>query len=493
MNDKEKDNIQDSSSEKPQADKFSPVEDFSIEHLPDETPKVSIAKKKNAVLLIGVIVIFLAIMFTLFTKNQEKQAAKNVVKTELDEMKPENMAAGEKPAGGSTETVSPSAASIGSSPTINPLQVRQQSQVQETLPPPPTLPPVVNPSSIYIRDQENVETPTLSAPPAASLGAFGERYTRARERLPEVVPTQSSDMPLGDDGLVNINSMDPQAQAAIDAEKQARINANMFVISGTDTGGQDGTAPATDEYTLAESSASFSEVGVRKDLERVILQGKVMEAVLETAINTDLPGKLRGIISRDVYSEDGRRVVIPKGSRLIGSYSTEVKFGQARVFVIWTRIIRPDGIDAVLDGSEDLIAVDSLGRTGVYGDLDNRFFEIFGSSILLSTITVAFAVAADAASGSDSSTTTTTSSGTSTSGSGASTTTTSDPVSEGVRSAITKVGSDTASIATQMFNNTPRITVDQGTRIKIFVNKDILFPPSYFFTGTNTNGVQIMN
>jgi type IV secretory pathway VirB10-like protein len=71
-----------------------------------------------------------------------------------------------------------------------------------------------------------------------------------------------------------------------------------------------------------------------------------------------------------------------------------------------------------------------------------------------------------------------------------STTSTSDPVSEGVSSAITKVGSDTANIASQMFNNTPRITVDQGTRIKIFVNKDILFPPSYFFTGKNLEELQ---
>jgi type IV secretion system protein VirB10 len=491
MTDKEKENLQNSPEQNKQPNQFSPVEDFSFEDLPDETPKVSIAKKKNAVLLIGFIVIFLVIMFTLFTKNQEKQAAKNVVKTELDEMRPENMPAGEKPRGGSTEVVSPSAASVGASPTINPLQARQQAQVQETLPPPPTLPPVVNPSSIYIRDIDNSSSPSLNAPPAASLDAFGQRYTRARERLPEVEPRQSVDLGLGGEGLSDIDSIDPQTQAALDSERQARINANMFVISGTDSGGQDGTAPVEDEYTLAESSAGFSEVGVRKDLERVILQGKVMEAVLETAINTDLPGKLRGIISRDVYSEDGRRVVIPKGSRLIGSYSTEVRFGQARVFVIWTRIIRPDGIDAVLDGSEDLIAVDSLGRTGVYGDLDNRFFEIFGSSILLSTLTVAFAVAADAAAGTDSTTTTTTNS--STIGAGASTTTTSDPVADGVRSAITKVGSDTANIASQMFNNTPRITVDQGTRIKIFVNKDILFPPSYFFSGNSNNGVQIMN
>lgn len=489
MSDKEKDNMEVPNLEESQKkNNFSPVEDFSIDDLPDETPKVSIAKKKNAVLLIGVIVIFLAIMFTLFTKNQEKQAVKNVVKTEVDEMKPENMPAGSKPGGTAANSVSASAASIGSSPTLNPLQARQ-AQVQETLPPPPTLPPVVNPSSIYIPEQENTTATSLSAPPAASLGAFGERYTKARDRLPEVLPQQSTDMGLGEDGLVDVNAVDQQAQAAIDADRQARISANMFVISGTDGGGQDGTAPVADEYTLQESSAASSEVGVRKDLERVILQGKIIEGVLETAINTDLPGKLRGIISRDVYSEDGRRVVIPKGSRLIGSYSTQVKFGQARVYVIWSRVIRPDGIDAVLDGSE---AVDSLGRTGVYGDLDNRFFEIFGSSILLSTLTVAFAVAADAATGSDSSSTTTTTNN-STTTAGSSTTSTSDPVSEGVSSAITKVGSDTANIASQMFNNTPRITVDQGTRIKIFVNKDILFPPSYFFTGKNISGVQMMN
>ena len=59
---------------------------------------------------------------------------------------------------------------------------------------------------------------------------------------------------------------------------------------------------------------------------------------------SDLPGFTRAVVSRDVMSFDGKTVLIPRGSRLIGQYKSGVAMGASRVFVIWTRVIRPDGV-----------------------------------------------------------------------------------------------------------------------------------------------------
>src|SRR3989338_2580486 len=112
--------------------------------------------------------------------------------------------------------------------------------------------------------------------------------------------------------------------------------------------------------------------------QNVVAQGKLLTAVLETAINTELPGFVRAIVSRDVYGEAGNEVLISRGSRLFGSYSSEVVRGQGRVQINWTRLIRPDGIDLALSSS----ASDQFGRAGLQGDVDNRYGSIIAGSLL---------------------------------------------------------------------------------------------------------------
>ncbi len=144
-----------------------------------------------------------------------------------------------------------------------------------------------------------------------------------------------------------------------------------------------------------------------------IAQGKIVDAVLETAVNTDLPGEMRAIVSRDVFAESGRQIMIPKGSRLIGTYNTSVARGQARVMIIWTRLIRPDGLDIAIGSG----GVDALGRAGVEGSVDNKYAEIFSAAMLTSVLDIGVAVAVDALSNQGS--TTTNANGTTSSGSAA--------------------------------------------------------------------------
>ena len=111
-------------------------------------------------------------------------------------------------------------------------------------------------------------------------------------------------------------------------------------------------------------------------------QGTVISAILETGINSDLPGFARAVVSRDISGFDGSTVVIPRGSRLIGEYKSGVANGQSRAFVIWSRLLTPDGVSINL-GSP---GADRLGRGGLEGKTDTHFFQRFGAAILLSVI-----------------------------------------------------------------------------------------------------------
>ncbi len=119
-----------------------------------------------------------------------------------------------------------------------------------------------------------------------------------------------------------------------------------------------------------------------------IVSGEFLHAVLETAIQSDLPGMVRAIISKPVYAYTGDTALIPAGSRLIGQYSSTVLQGQNRVFVIWNRVILPNGVSAQLNSP----GVDPLGVAGQGADnVNTHFFARFGEASLLSIMGAAAA------------------------------------------------------------------------------------------------------
>ncbi len=113
-----------------------------------------------------------------------------------------------------------------------------------------------------------------------------------------------------------------------------------------------------------------------------VTEGTLIPAILETAINTDVPGFVRAVVSQDVRSFDGKRILVPRSSRLIGQYQAGVQQGQRRAYVIWTRLIRPDGASVNLASP----AIGFDGTTGLEGDVNSHFFKRFGSGLLLSVI-----------------------------------------------------------------------------------------------------------
>ncbi|MFK5977546.1 MAG: TrbI/VirB10 family protein [Rhizobiaceae bacterium] len=188
-----------------------------------------------------------------------------------------------------------------------------------------------------------------------------------------------------------------RASAAALFDKQ--VHSKMLVGESKGGSGAIGVAqgilpPAQNgqEYELSANEAFLKDSTKRKYeavvaqkipfMSNTIVEGTFIHAALETAIDSSLPGSIRAVVIMDVYSMDGRAVLMPKGTRLIGTYSSITSLAQKRTLVVWTRAITPDGLSFEMAAAGS----DSLGRSGLTGKVDTHFFARFGSAALISVV-----------------------------------------------------------------------------------------------------------
>lgn len=205
---------------------------------------------------------------------------------------------------------------------------------------------------------------------------------------------------------------------------------------------------------LAEASNSKAEhvyASYLRPLPYIVGQGKYIFATLSTAINSDLPGPIEAVVSQDVYGEQGRKVLIPRGSKLIGEYKSGLVNHQSRLFVVWTRIKEPNGVDVQV-GSP---GTDTLGRAGLTGYIDNHYMARYLSATLIAIIGAGAAT------------------------SGVSSTDQFNSTAfyrQNISQALTTQASDSLS---QNMNIPPTINKPQGEPVIVFVNRDLDFSRIY--------------
>jgi type IV secretion system protein VirB10 len=237
------------------------------------------------------------------------------------------------------------------------------------------------------------------------------------------------------------------------------------VLSGG--GANTGATDANSVFAASVGSSPVAKVAATRitEMSRTIAQGRIIHATLETALNTDLPAPIRAIVSRDTYGEAGTVPLIPKGSRLIGQYNTSLLAGQTRVFVVWTRVIRPDGVDIMI-GSP---GVDQIGQAGFAGQVDSKFQQTFARAFVASIMNIGLAIGADEITEDPVSSTTST-------GTNSTTESTSNAATEATTEALEKLGGVTDTFLQRFMGIQPTILVDQGTPVNVLVNKDLVFP-----------------
>jgi type IV secretion system protein VirB10 len=287
-------------------------------------------------------------------------------------------------------------------------------------------------------------------------------------------------VPVIDDREARRLAEEEKRRLAEEARRQAALRSGMVIFDsgsqgeGSLAGGTErGVAlrvegPETDPNRAFMARASVSDVEVARAtknnrIDALIPQGTMIRGVLETAIQSDLPGMVRAMTSEDVYSFDGRRVLIPKGTMLTGEYRSGLSRGQTRILVAWTRMLRADGVSVSL-GS---YGTDGLGRSGLSGDVDNRYPERFGSAILLSVVGGVSSFVAGLNSEGQ----------TAYAGGGSYI---QQQAQSQAQQTIAQTMSDLANQALRdSINIPPTIHVDQGTRIMVFVRRDLDFSAFY--------------
>jgi type IV secretion system protein VirB10 len=113
------------------------------------------------------------------------------------------------------------------------------------------------------------------------------------------------------------------------------------------------------------------------------MAGTVIPAMLVTAMNSDMPGEILAQVSRNIFDSQQKHLLIPRGTRVIGRYDSQVALGQSRVLIAWTRLILPDGRSISLPG---LPTKDLRGASGVRSQVDNHYARLYGQAVMLSII-----------------------------------------------------------------------------------------------------------
>ena len=227
------------------------------------------------------------------------------------------------------------------------------------------------------------------APPTAAvrntLPALTIINNETPSNAPEDSPPPTAPPPPPAEVIKTSDSKEPSPEELL---RQRRLSGNL--IDG------EGSRPPSDQPSASSASAQGGDLqqkmqplrleaamaGKLGDRHYLLTQGSMIDCVLETRMITTQPGMTACYVTRDIYSANGRVVLVDRGSKIIGHYQGGITQGQARIFVLWSRIETPKGIIINLDSP----GTGSLGEGGVGGYVDTHFWERFGGAILLSLV-----------------------------------------------------------------------------------------------------------
>lgn len=200
---------------------------------------------------------------------------------------------------------------------------------------------------------------------------------------------------------------------------------------------------------LKPLSTGDRSASVIKDRNLTMAKGTFIECLLETRVDTTVPGMTSCVIPRDIYSENGKVLLVEKGSKVVGEYQGSVENGLNRIFVLWTRIKTPNGVLIGLDSP----STDFLGGAGMTGKINNHWFKRFGSALMFSMVQDGFSYLANK--------------GVSNNG-GVIYQNSQESADKIIEEAMKATG-----------NIPPTLTKNQGERIGIFVGRDLYFGDVY--------------
>ena len=251
-----------------------------------------------------------------------------------------------------------------------PQPVQPVSTVQQ--PPDPT-PEQKRLAAAYEREMQAVAAPTTIQSGSGLQGSAASPYGTA-------MAAASADSPT--DGLQGLLKKVSNSGSSIGTPSPSRGN-NYNRQNGQPDKERflaQARASKMDDYLNSTRTTPVSKYEIKA--------GWDIPAVLEQALNSDLPGEIRALVAENVYdTATGRYLLIPQGSRLVGIYDSHVGYGQNGVQIVWNRLIFPDASSIDLDG---MVGQDASGAAGLRGKVDNHMKRLIGYAILSSVLTAGF-------------------------------------------------------------------------------------------------------
>lgn len=422
---------------------------------------VKTANNKPLIVILGLVMAFIVIMMLVMIKRSEvnqteaKQASESVRDSGLDKAK--NLS---------------SQYADGVVLPQPPVEEKEEKEDEEDLPvlvqalaqEEPVLPTLDEsfdlppPDPLLLEIKENKQALMVAAISAPSGIPFGQKIEKTARSTQAQAPNDAESL---------------QAIASIDAEiaslgqndsatLQQQIDSMNAMLDG---GSSKSTVYAEKSFSEKLSAPAnkdweLGNVKQRPTSKYVIRTGFVIPAILISAINSDLPNQITAQVSQNVYdTATGKHLLIPQGSKLVGSYSSQVQFGQRRVLVAWQRIIYPDG--AALDiGS--MPSGDAMGRAGMGDQVNNHWWRVFSNALLMSAISAGATLSQDQASGNGINDGRTQRAG--------------DAMSQALGQ---QLGQTTSQMIQKNLNISPTLEIRSGFRFNIFTTKDITFTKPY--------------
>ena len=274
----------------------------------------------------------------------------------------------------------------------------------------PPLPPSVNTSD----PSENPDIAHIRMLKRQQL----EEAIKAKTNVNSIAPRSSGSSPdsintgapkTREEMLAKLASVRQQIDANLREDSTAAYHARLAQLRQGRGAGLDGRSDVTGEfrddgtprllnddevkpvqdYSRFDSTEGEGRWNLKSEVQKpatpyILQTGFVIPATLISGINSSLPGQIMAQVSQHIYdSPIGKWRLIPQGSRLVGTYSSEVEFGQARVLVAWQRIIFPDGKTMDIGA---MPGADGGGHAGFRDQVNNHYLRIFGSALIMSAI-----------------------------------------------------------------------------------------------------------
>jgi type IV secretion system protein VirB10 len=174
--------------------------------------------------------------------------------------------------------------------------------------------------------------------------------------------------------------------------------------------------------------------------------GSVIPAALITGMRSDLPGQVTAQVTENVYdSPTGRYLLIPQGSKLIGTYDSQVAFGQDRLLLVWTRLLLPNGRSIVLERQP---AADPQGFIGLEDDVDQHWDRLIMGAVLSTVIGIGAQ-----------------------SGSNANDSAIASALRQGSSNSLSQTGQQ---ITQRNLNIQPTLTIRPGFPVRVIINRDLV-------------------